>query len=310
MCFALAYSEPWLLGGVRGSVVPAYERGFEVLGARTYTQRAWVLPFKLACDFTYSQSRLSLTLDNTWTTDYNVVVQDTTTIRRLHRAPRAAGRWRTIRPAGRPRPRRGGLTHLSSQLAGSTEGGQGRYEGRCRAHGHTASSTARPACGCVRPGSSVSVRPRGRRRHDPARARDRPLPARAALERARLPRERHRRRRQRRRFLLNANVEARFPIRGDLSAPCSSTAATSGARWTRSSSRMFQATGQDGTTAPPTCGGRSGWASGRILHRPLRLDYGTAGHGRGRPARAAHAAAGRVAFQHRPAVLGARTHDP
>jgi outer membrane protein assembly factor BamA len=287
MRFALAYSEPWLLGvRVRGSVVPAYERGFEVLGARTYTQRAWVLSFKLARDFTYSQSRLSLTLDNTWTTDYNVVVQDTTDHSTFFIAPYVRS-WTLAYDQDRRDdpidPRRGGLTHLSSQLAGSTEGGQGRYvkfdasSGGHMPRGQHGSLGVRLRSAWI---VGVGPGPEG----DAGTILRVPETDRFSLGGASSVRG------YREngiddggnggRFLLNANVEARFPIRGILSG---ALFVDGGNVWRKMDevklSRMFQATGQDGTYG--TADMRWSIGLGVRAHTPigpLRLDYGHRWH--------------------------------
>ena len=287
MRFALAYTEPWLLGvRVRGNVVPSYERGFEVLGARTYTQTAWVLSFGLARDFTYSKSRLSLTLDNTWTTDYQVVVQDPTDTTTFFIAPYVRS-WTLAYDQDRRDdpidPRRGGLTHLSAKLAGSTEGGQGRYvqfDGTTGGHiprRQRGSFGARLRSAWV---TGVGPGPQG----DAGVIERMPVTDRLSIGGASSVRG------YREsgiddggnggRFLLNANFEARFPLRGILSG---AVFVDAGNVWRKMDevklSRMFQATGQDGTYG--TADMRWSIGLGLRAHTPigpLRLDYGHRWH--------------------------------
>ena len=280
---ALAYTEPWLLGmRVRGKIAPSYQRGFEVLGARTYTQNAWVLSFGLSRDFTYSESRISLTLDNTWTTDYNVVVQDPTDSTTFFIAPYVRS-WTLAYDQDRRDdpidPRRGGLTHLSAQLAGSTEGGQGRYVKFDASSGGHAPRGRKGSVGLrVRSAwiTGVGSGPQG----DAGTIERVPITDRLSLGGASSVRG------YREngiddggnggRFLLNANLEWRFPVKGLLSG---AFFFDGGNVWRKMNEvkleRIFRANGVDGTYG--TADMRWSIGLGVRAHTPigpLRLDYG------------------------------------
>ena len=283
MRVALAYTEPWLFGvRVRGKIVPSYQRGFEVLGARTYTQNAWVLTFGLSRDFTYSQSRLSLTLDNTWTTDYEVVEDDGTDPSTFFIAPYVRS-WTLAYDQDRRDdpidPRRGGLTHLSSQLAGSTEGGQGRYvkfdamSGGHAPRGRKGSVGARLRSAWI---VGVGPGPQG----DAGTIERVPVTDRLSIGGASSVRGYHENEiddgGNGGRFLLNANLEWRFPVKGFLSG---AFFLDGGNVWRKMDEvkleRIFGANGIDGTYG--TADMR--WAVGLGVRAhtpigPLRLDYG------------------------------------
>ncbi len=137
---ALTYGEPWLLGTrTQGRVSASYERGFDLFPTRIYLERANGLSFGLSRVLAGSRSRLSLTLDNIWTLESRVLRRpgagDTTAatipaIDTFKVAPYER-RWTLAFDQDRRDdpldPRAGRLTHLSTQLAGSQSGGEGRY---------------------------------------------------------------------------------------------------------------------------------------------------------------------------------------
>jgi outer membrane protein insertion porin family len=126
----LAYGEPWFLGTrTHGRVAASLEHGFEFVSTRIYLQQAYGLSFGLARELTKYHARVSLTLDNTWTTKSTVIRPDSTDTT-FFIAPYIR-RWTLAYDQDRRddpiNPRIGVLTHAAVQVAGSQAGGQGRY---------------------------------------------------------------------------------------------------------------------------------------------------------------------------------------
>jgi outer membrane protein insertion porin family len=280
---AITLTEPWLLGArVRGSVTPSYERGFEVFSTRTFVQEAWGLSFGVSRDFTFTKSRVSLVLENTWTTVAKFVEQaagDTLT----PLIPDYSRRWtlafdQDLRD-DQLEPRQGSLTHLGTTLAGPTQAGLGRYlkfEGSTGLHvpsGTRGSFGVRLRAGYL---AGIGAGPSG----------DDTLLTRVLLtDRFRTGGGSSVRGYHENgiddgggggRLMLNANVEWRFPLKGILSG---AAFLDGGNVWRRmvdvQLSRLFQAHGVDGSlTSSDMRWSVGGGVRIRTPIGPLRLDYG------------------------------------
>lgn len=275
----LVYTEPWLLGArVRGRVTPFFEHGFEVLSTRTYIQDAWGLTFGLSRDFTFTKSRISLLLDNSW--PRRRIVEQAATDSTASDLPGYIRRWtlafdQDLRDDPLD-PRRGSLSHLGAQLAGSISG-QGRYLKFDASEGfHVPNGTSGSFGARLRVGYMAGIGPG---------------PTGDSLIYRMLDTERYyigggssvRGYHENGiddvtggRFLLNANVEWRFPLRSILSAAVFIDA---GNVWRRMSevklSRLFDSHGIDGSYAASDMR----WSVGggvrlRTPIGPLRFDYG------------------------------------
>ena len=126
----LAYGEPWFLGTrTHGRVAASVEHGFEQVSTRIYLQQAYGLSFGLSRELTNQHARVSLTLDNTWTTKSTVIRPDSTDTT-FFIAPYIR-RWTLAFDQDRRddpiNPRIGVLTHAAVEAAGSQAGGEGRY---------------------------------------------------------------------------------------------------------------------------------------------------------------------------------------
>jgi outer membrane protein insertion porin family len=284
---AVAYTEPWLLGvRVRGRITPSYERGFEVFSTRTFVQEAWGLSFGLARDFTFTKSQISLVLDNTWTRVAKIVEQDPTDLDTFFIAPYVR-RWtlgfdQDLRDDPLD-PRQGSLTHLSNQLAGSVSGGQGRYIKLDESYGAHAPNGARGSFGIrLRVGYIAGLGP-GPSGDDSVLARV-PLTDRFRIGGGSSVRGYHENGiddgGNGGRFLLNTNVEWRFPLAGLLSG---AVFVDAGSVWRRLEdvklSRLVSSHGLNGSyTSSDMRWSLGGGVRVRTPIGPLRFDYGRRFH--------------------------------
>jgi outer membrane protein assembly factor BamA len=128
----VSYIEPWVFGlRLRGTVTPLWDRTFTPLGADTYIEEGFQLNGSLVIDYPYSESQLSLTLQNSWPT-VTRVRENPETSRRTRTActSHACGAGRSPTP-GRTRRQarssRGSLSRYAVQLASTRSGGMSNY---------------------------------------------------------------------------------------------------------------------------------------------------------------------------------------
>ena len=132
----ITYVEPWLFGlRLRGQVTPLWDHTFTPLGASTFIEEGFQLNAALVVDYPYSESQVSLTMENSWPT--LTEVQPDSLDPNTNKVPRVivtyprVRRW-TLAYAQDVRdekldPHRGSLSRYAVQLASTKSGGQGNY---------------------------------------------------------------------------------------------------------------------------------------------------------------------------------------
>lgn len=125
----LTYIEPWLFGlRLRGQLTPLWDHTFTPLGASTFIEEGFQFNAALVVDYPFSESQVSLTMENSWPTVTEVFEGDAKIDSVSH--PRVR-RW-TLAYAQDVRddkldPRRGALVRYAVQYANTRSGQAGNY---------------------------------------------------------------------------------------------------------------------------------------------------------------------------------------